>query len=236
MVQAPSPRSSTATTKCELVQTDIGGPLTESLGGSIYFMTALEDSTGCITAKPINSKGMAPEVLKTRIKQLQTLMGVKVIRVRHDGAKEYITNDLKAWYEDTGIPLEMTAPYKSEKNGKAERFRRTLMERERADVLDAGAEEDLWAEALSSVVHVLNRSPKAGLEVTPLEALTGLNVAEFRIWGSRAWALRSKEQRRKLKPRTDVGRCVGYTVGGKAYRILEDETNKVFTRRRVLME
>jgi len=75
----------------------------------------------------------------------------------------------------------MTAPYKSEKNGKAERFRRTLMERERAAVLNAGAEEDLWAEALSSVVHVLNRSPKAGLEVTPLKALTGLNVAEFRI-------------------------------------------------------
>jgi len=130
----------------------------------------------------------------------------------------------------------MTAPYKSEKNGKAERFRRTLMKRERAAVLDAGAEEDLWAEALSSVVHVLNRSPKAGLEVTPLKALTGLNVAEFRIWGSRAWALRSKKQQRKLKPRTDVGRCVGYTVGGKAYRILEDETNQVFTRRRVLME
>jgi len=60
MVQAPSPRSSTATTKCELVYTDIGGPLTESLGGSIYFMTALEDSTGFITAMPIKKKWMAP--------------------------------------------------------------------------------------------------------------------------------------------------------------------------------
>ena len=33
MVQAPHPRS-TNTTKCELVHTDMGGPLTESLGGS----------------------------------------------------------------------------------------------------------------------------------------------------------------------------------------------------------
>jgi len=46
MVQSPSPRSSTATTKCELVHTECGGPLTESLGGSLYFLTALEDSTG----------------------------------------------------------------------------------------------------------------------------------------------------------------------------------------------
>jgi len=40
---------------------------------------------------------MAPDVLKTRIKQLETLTGTKVRRVRHNGAKEYVTNDLKAW-------------------------------------------------------------------------------------------------------------------------------------------
>ena len=97
MVQAPHPRSSTKTTKCELVHTDMGGPLTESLGGSIYFITALEVSTGFITATPIKTKGMASQVLETRIKQLETLTCVKVKRVRHDGAKEYLTNDLKAW-------------------------------------------------------------------------------------------------------------------------------------------
>jgi len=73
MVQAPHPLCSTKTTKCELVHTDMGGPLTESLGGSIYFTTALEDSTGFITATPIRTKGMASEVLKTRIKQLETM-------------------------------------------------------------------------------------------------------------------------------------------------------------------
>jgi len=96
MVQAPHPLSSTKTTKCDLVHTDVGGPLTESLGGSIYFITALEDSTGFISAAPIKTKGMASQVLKTRIKQLETLTGVHVKRFRHDGAKEYLTNDLKA--------------------------------------------------------------------------------------------------------------------------------------------
>jgi len=91
MVQAPCPRSSTGTTKCELMPTDLGGPLTESLGGSIDFMTALEDSTGFITATAIKTKGMAPHVLKTLIKQLETLTGVKVKRVRHDGAKQRLS-------------------------------------------------------------------------------------------------------------------------------------------------
>jgi len=96
MVQSPSPRSSTTTTKCELVHTDIGGPLTESLCGSLYFRTALEDSTGFITATPIKTIGKAPKVLKTRIKHLETLTGVTVKRVRHDSAKQYVTHDLKA--------------------------------------------------------------------------------------------------------------------------------------------
>jgi len=70
MVQAPHPGSFTKTAKCELVHTDMGGPLTESLGGSIYVITALEDSTGFITPTPLKKKGMASQVLKTCIKQL----------------------------------------------------------------------------------------------------------------------------------------------------------------------
>ena len=238
MVESPSFRSSTATTKCKLVHTDIDGPLTESLGGSISFMTALEDSTGFLAATPIKTKGMVPGVLKTRFKQLETLRGTKVRRVRHDDAKEYVTSDLKAWYEDKGITWVIAAPYKSQQNGNAQRVNRTLMKRVRAALRDAGAEKELWAEAFASIVHDLNRSLKAGLDVTPLEALKGRrpNVARFRVCGSRAWALKPKKQQRKLEPRTDVGRFVGYTVVGKAYCILEDETNQVFERRAVLTE
>jgi len=91
---------------------------------------------------------------------------------------------------------------------------------------------------LASVVHVLNRSPKPGLDVTPLEAPKGRRPedAGFRNWGIRAWALTLKKQQRKLEPRTDVGRLVGSTAGGKAYRFLEDETNQAFEQRDVLIE
>ena len=84
---------------------------------------------------------------------------------------------------------------------------------------------------------MLNRSPKTGQDVTPLEALTGSrpDVKGFRVWGSQAWALKPKQQQRKLEPRTDVGRFAGDTVGGKAYRILEDGSDKVCERRDVLL-
>ena len=89
-------RLTTTATKCELVLTDVDGPMTAALGGSVYFVTLMEYSTGFITATPIKSKGMTPDVFKARIKQLETLTGLKVKRVRHDGAKEYVIRDLQA--------------------------------------------------------------------------------------------------------------------------------------------
>ena len=132
-------RLTTTTTKCGLVHTDVDGPLTESLGGSVYFVTLMEDSTGFITATPIKSQGMVPDVLKARIKQLDTLTGLKGKRDRTDGAKEHVSRDLQAWFEDKGITSEKTAPFSLQQNGEAERANRYIMERVRAALLDAGA-------------------------------------------------------------------------------------------------
>jgi len=238
MARSPHYRSTTTTSECELVHTDVDGPLTATLGGSVYFVTLMEDSTGFIMATPIKSNGMVPDVLKARNKQLETLTGLKVKRVCHDGAKEDVNRDLQAWNEDKGITREKMAPQSSQQNEKAERANRYIMERVRAALLDAGAEEELWAEAFSSVIHVLNRSPKTVQDVTPLKALTGSrpDVKRFRVWGRREWALRPTQQQRKLEPRTDVGRFAGYSFGGKAYRILADGSKKVFELRDVLME
>ena len=48
---------------------------------------------------------------------------------------------------------------------------------------------------MSSVIHVLNRSPKAGQDVRPLAALTGRrpDVKGLHVCGSRAWALKPKQ-------------------------------------------
>jgi len=95
MAGAPHHRSTTTATKCELVDTDVDGLMTESLGGSVYFMTLIEHSTGVITATPIKSKGMVPEVIKAQIVPLETLTGLQVKRVRYDGAEEYVSHDPK---------------------------------------------------------------------------------------------------------------------------------------------
>jgi len=143
MARSPQHRFTTTSTKCELVHTDVDGPLTESLGGSVFFMTLIHDSTGFITATPIKTRGMVSDVIKTRMTQLETLARLKVKRVRHNGAREYVSHDIKAWYDNKGFPSEKTAPYSSQQNGKTEHAKNSIMKRVRAALLDAGAEEEL---------------------------------------------------------------------------------------------
>jgi len=114
-----------------------GAPLAESLGGSVYFMPLMEESAGFITATPIKTKGILPDVIQARTTQLATLTGLKVKRGRHDSAKEYVSHDLKAWHVNKGITSKQTAPYSSQQNGKAERANRYIMERVRAALLSA---------------------------------------------------------------------------------------------------
>jgi len=96
MARAPHHRSTTTATKCEVVHTDVNGLLTESLGGSVYFMTLMEHSTGIITARSIKTEEMVPEVVKALMSQLETLTRLKVKLVSHDGATEYLSHDLAA--------------------------------------------------------------------------------------------------------------------------------------------
>lgn len=238
MAHAPFPRSTTSTTVMELLHADICGPLETSLGGSRYFTTLLDDRSGLIFAIPIKEKGDAAEVLIPMIRKLERLSGRKTRRIRHDWGGEYRSRVLDDFNKAEGINAEYSAPYAPQQNGKAERANRTLKERVRAALLDAEGEPELWAEALAASVYVMNRSPKAGATMTPWEAFTGRrpNVSNLRVWGGRAWALNPPKDQRMLESRTAVGRFVGYTSRGNAYRVLLDGTDRVVERRDVLVE
>lgn len=238
MARAPFPKSSNNTSVMDLLHTDLCGPMETSLGGARYFVTLLDDASGLTVAIPIKSKGQAAVELIPAVRKLERLSGRRARRIRHDWGGEYRSAELDEYYKSQGINAEYSAPYTAQQNGKAERVNRTLKERVRAALLDAGAEDDLWAEALAAAVYVINRSPKDGAKVTPWEAFTGRrpNVSNLRVWGGRAWALKPTQHQRRLESRTVIGRFVGYTVGGNAYRVLLDETNQIVERRDVLVE
>ena len=79
----------------------------------------------------------------------------------------------------------------SEQDGVAERVNRIILDRLRAILAETGLRKDLWAELLSTVVYLKNRSPTTALtdSKTPYEAWYGRKPAleHLRIVGCVAY-------------------------------------------------
>ncbi|KAG2759166.1 hypothetical protein PC111_g25392 [Phytophthora cactorum] len=91
--------------------------------------------------------------------KVQTQFGKKVKFVRHDGAREFATNSLKAFYEDEGIEQQTTVPYAHQTNGTAERAIRTIVTIGRSMLHHAKLDKCFWAEAAMTAINVKNRLP-----------------------------------------------------------------------------
>uniref|UniRef100_A0AAV1TG60 Integrase catalytic domain-containing protein n=1 Tax=Peronospora matthiolae TaxID=2874970 RepID=A0AAV1TG60_9STRA len=58
---------------------------------------------------------------------VQTQFNYKVKFARHDGAREFAANSLKAFYNDQGIEQQVTVQYAHQTNGTAERAIRAIV-------------------------------------------------------------------------------------------------------------
>lgn len=238
MAREPFPESTTKTDVMELLHMDITGPFPASIGGSRYLLVLYEDSAGVTVAVPIRAKGEAGRAIRGKIPELERRSGKKQKRIRFDGAKEFITDNLKSWYTEKGIDVEITPSYSPQSNGKAERASRTIKERVRAALAESGLSQEFWAEAAVAATYVMNRSPKQGLDVTPWEAFTGErpDVSGLAVWGSTAFALKPSKKIKGMEPRTSIGKMMGYTPCGRAYCVLLDGSKVVVLRRDVAFD
>jgi len=131
-----------------------------------------------------------------------------------------MSKEFDAFLEEQGITRETSAPMTPQQHGLAERMMQTLKGGARALLVHSGMSEGFWAEAMATAVHVINRSPRKGLDWrTPYELLYGHvpNVSYLRIFGCRAWVLNDKATTWDPKAKPMI--LVGYKTGSKAYRL-----------------
>jgi hypothetical protein len=106
-----------------------------------------------------------------------------------------------------------TAPYLHQQAGHAERLNRTLCDRVRSMLREAGLSHKYWVEAMSTANYLRNRAPYADRDVTPLQALTGHipDLSHLKSWGCKVWVhVPSELQKRKFAPRAMQGIFLGY--------------------------
>ncbi|PSC76941.1 Retrovirus-related Pol poly from transposon TNT 1-94 [Micractinium conductrix] len=217
--------TSTSATKAplELLHTDLCGPLpVASAGGSLYFNTILDDFTGMSFVIPLRHKSDAADSIIHTVTMLQRQAGLPVKRVRSDNGGEFCNSTLSEFYTSQGVLHETTNPYSPQQNGKAERLNRTLWEKARPMLSDAGLPEHLWADAIVTANYLRNRSPLSGRDKTPFELFYGTkpDVSHLRIFGATVFAHTPSALRTKLDPVSQPGRLIGYAANRKGYKIL----------------
>lgn len=208
----------------ELLHMDVLGPLeVESLGGSKYVATFLDDFSGLSVVRTIAHKSDVTAAVREVVQMLETQTGLVLKAVRTDRGGEYVNGQLRDLFVEKGVVHQTTAPYTPQQNGKAERLNRTLVERVRCMLVQSGQPKCMWAEAFASANFIRNRSPSAADDTkTPYELFFGKlpDVSGMRVWGCDAFVHVPKQLRKKLDPTSVKGVFVGYEANSKAYRVL----------------
>ena len=209
----------------ELVHTDVCGKIgTKSLSGGEYFVSFIDDYTCHSWIFVLKRKSDVYSCFQKWKAQVEKSTGKRIKALFSDNGGEYTSKEFTRYLAEEGIRHELTTPRTPEQNGFAERLNRTLMEGVRTMLVDSMLPRRFWAEALSTMVYIRNRSPtKALAGITPHEAWSGYKprVDHLRIFGCRAYAHIPGVERRKLDPKSHKCVLLGYGTEQKGYRLYD---------------
>ena len=94
-------------------------------------------------------------------------------------------------------------------------------------LLQSGLPKFLWNHALRTAAYIRNRSYSKRLGSTPYEAFTQRrpNIKNMHPFGTACYAY--KQDKRKLDPRAEAGRFIGYDYNSPAYLLYFAETHQI---------
>ena len=144
---------------------------------------------------------------------------------------EYVGKEFKRYLMSQQIDHEETDAESPEQNGVAERLNRTLMDKARVMVAHTGLSKRFWAEVVNTANYHHNRSPCQSFRghITPYESWHGKkpDIAHLGTFGCIAYARIPDRKRTKLDDKVERVRFLGYSKGGKGYRLLEEVGNRM---------
>ena len=85
--------------------------------------------------------------------------GKRLKCLRSDNGGEYCSKEFDNYYSYNGIHRVKIVPRIPQENGVSERMNRTIMECARSMRLHAGLPLQFWADAVDTVVYLINRGP-----------------------------------------------------------------------------
>jgi len=216
------------------VHTDLCGPMqTQSISGARYLLTFIDDATRYVTVYSIANKSDTFNQFVDHLTLVENQSGKSLKILRSDGGGEYINSEMRNYLAEKGIRHETTVAETPQQNGVAERYNRTILESIRAIKLSANVPDELWAELAITAAYLRNRLPTRANynrgNISPYEAWHGNqpSIDHLRVIWADAYAHITKSKRRKLDSRSKKLKLIGYQDDKKAYRLWDQERDKV---------
>lgn len=199
----------------EIIHSDVCGPIDPcSYDGGNYFATFIDDYSGFIYTYIIKRKSEVYNCFREYAKLVQTKFNKRIGNLRCDNGGEYRSGELIAYCRENGTFIDYTTPYTPQLNEKAERFNRSLVEKDRSMISDSRMPKKFWGEAILTATYILNRSPSASLDfITPAEIWFGkkASVENLRIFGTMAYAHVPEQFRSKFDDKCERCIMLGHT-------------------------
>ncbi|KAE8703505.1 hypothetical protein F3Y22_tig00110469pilonHSYRG00245 [Hibiscus syriacus] len=221
----------------ELVHSDVWQAPVASLGGAKYFVSFIDDYSRRCWVYPIKKKSDVFSTFKIFKARVELDSGNKIKCFRIDNGGEYTSEEFDDFCRKEGIERQFTVANTPQQNRVAERMNRTLLERTKAMLRDAGLEKSFWAEAVNTACYLVNRAPSTTIELkTPMEMWTGkpADYSNLYIFGSIVYVMYNSQEISKLDPKSRKCKFLGYADGVKGYRLWDPTARKVIISRDVI--
>ena len=222
----------------DYVHTDVWGPTkTTSLGGKRYYVTFVDDFSRRVWVYTMKHRDEVLDIFVKWKKMIETQTGRKIKRLRSDNGGEYKSDPFLKLCQDEGIVRHFTVRGTPQQNGVAERMNRTLLEKVRCMLSNAGLDKKFWAEAVTYAGHLINRLPTVANDgKTPMEVWSGKPATDYHylhIFGCPAYY---HVRESKLDPRAKKAIFMGFSDGVKGFRLWCPDTRKTIVSRDVTFD
>ena len=148
--------------------------LSPTLGGSQYFLIIIDDFSQLTWVTMLQCKSDAFEAFKHFKSVAETEKGVKIKTLRSDRGGEFTLDEFSKHCLEHDIKRQLTAPYSPQQNWMVERKNMIVISMVRAMLKAKDLPRELWGEAVSNGVYILNRSSTKVLQgQSPHEKWTG---------------------------------------------------------------
>ncbi|CAI5726240.1 unnamed protein product [Peronospora farinosa] len=240
VTQFPSHSQTKTSRVLELVHTDLMGPMkTRSIGGAKYVLNFVDDYSKYVVENFLKKKSEVPRRFESFKTMYENQWGERIKCLRSDNGTEFVNKAMDTFCQRNGIVHQKTVPYSPQQNGVAERMNRTIMEKARSMMHYKGVSTSWWAEAVSTLVYLINRTTNSKhTDATPYAIGFKMKprLDHLRVFGSIGYAHVDDAKRTKLEPKKYKCMFLGYGDNTKGYRVYDLELNKVKMSRSVKLD